>query len=45
MKIIAKPKKEKEILENVKKNADAAKIRKSIIAKADYCVNHLCGCK
>jgi|TARA_B100000315_G_scaffold229550_1_gene239221 hypothetical protein len=44
MKVIARPKKEKEILASVKKSAKAEEIRKSIVAKAECCVDHLCGC-
>ncbi len=45
MKIIAKPKKEKKILASVKKDAKAEEIYKSMVAKAECCVDHLCGCK
>jgi len=45
MKIVAKPTAEKKVLEPVKKNADPAKIHASIVAKAECCVDHLCGCK
>ncbi len=45
MKIIAKPKHETQILASVNKNAKADNIHKGIIERAEYCVNHLCGCK
>jgi hypothetical protein len=45
MKIVAKPTAEKTVLEPVKKNIDPAKIHASIVAKAQCCVDHLCGCK
>jgi hypothetical protein len=45
MKIRAKHTEEKKVLESVKKNADPAKIHASIVAKAECCVDHLCGCK
>lgn len=44
MKIVAKPKKEEKVLASVKKNAKAKEIHKSIIARAECCVDHLCGC-
>ena len=44
IKIVAKPKKEKHILESVDKNADKKKIRKGILDRAETCVDHLCGC-
>lgn len=45
MKVIAKPKKEEKVLACVKKNAKAKEIHKSIIARAECCVDHLCGCR
>jgi hypothetical protein len=41
---IAKPRKEKEVLKPVSKDAKAEEIRKSIVAQAQCCVQHLCGC-
>lgn len=45
MKIVAKPVSEQKILRPVRKNADAAKIHAAIVAKAQCCVDHLCGCR
>lgn len=45
MKIVAKPKTESKILASVNKDAKADDIYKGIVAKAECCVNHLCGCK
>jgi len=45
MKIVAKPVSEKAVLQPTKKNADPAKIHAGIVAKAQCCVDHLCGCK
>ncbi len=44
MKIIAKPKREEEILASVDKKADSKIILKGMITKAECCVQHLCGC-
>lgn len=44
MKIISKPKEEKKILSSVRKEAKADEIHKSIVDKAECCVDHLCGC-
>ena len=45
MKVVAKPVSEKAVLQSTKKNADPVKIHAGIIAKAQCCVDHLCGCK
>lgn len=45
MKVIAKPVSEATVLQLTTKNADAATIHASRIAKAECCVDHLCGCK
>ncbi len=44
MKVIAKPRQEEEILASTTKEADAKEIFNSIVAKAECCVDHLCGC-
>lgn len=44
MKIISKPKAEAKVLASVKKDAKPEEIRRSLIAKAECCVDHLCGC-
>jgi hypothetical protein len=45
MKVLAKPVSQKKILESVQKNSDPSKIHAAIVAKAECCVDHLCGCK
>jgi hypothetical protein len=45
MKIVAKPVSERKILDPVRKNADARKIHAGMVAKAQCCVDHLCGCR
>ena len=45
MKIVAKPRKEKEIRGAVSKKATQKKIVSDIVAKSECCVDHLCGCK
>lgn len=44
MNIIAEPVKEEEILAVVEKEAKAEDIYLSMVAKAECCVDHLCGC-
>ncbi|MCJ7481765.1 MAG: hypothetical protein MUO31_02245 [Thermodesulfovibrionales bacterium] len=44
MKIITKPMKEKSILASTRKNTSKKQIVKGMISKAEYCVDHLCGC-
>lgn len=44
MKVIAKPKTEQQILASVNENATPEEIYEGIVAKAECCVNHLCGC-
>lgn len=45
MKIVKKAKSEKMFLSPVKRSASASDIRDGIVAKAQACVDHLCGCK
>jgi hypothetical protein len=45
MRVIAEPVTQQKILEPVQKNADAVKIHAAMVAKAQSCVDHLCGCK
>lgn len=45
MKIVKFAKSEKIILDCVKRSASASNIRDTIMAKAQCCVDHLCGCK
>ena len=45
MKVLAKPVSQKKILESVQKNSDPSKIHAAIVAKAECCVDHLCGCR
>lgn len=44
MEIIAHPKTEDEILAVVAEEADGKMIREEMVSKAEYCVDHLCGC-
>ena len=44
IKIITKPKEEKEVLASVEKKTNRKKIFEETIDKAENCVNHLCGC-
>jgi hypothetical protein len=44
MKVIAEPRKEEEILASTRKETNAKDIQESIVAKAECCVDHLCGC-
>ena len=44
MKVIAKPKKEKEILASVERDAKTEEIKKGLTKRGGNCVNHLCGC-
>ena len=44
MKVIVQPKEEKELLLAVKEEAKHEDIRDGIIAQAQCCVDHLCGC-
>jgi len=44
MRIISPPKAEKELLVAVKDEAKPEDIREGIIAQAECCVDHLCGC-
>ena len=43
--IVRKPKKEAEVLATAKKGADKEKILKDMEARAECCVDHLCGCR
>jgi len=45
MTIVRKPKKESEVLAAARKGADKEKILKEMVAKAECCVDHLCGCR
>ena len=45
MRIVSKPKKESEVLAAARKGADKEKILKEMVAKAECCVDHLCGCR
>jgi hypothetical protein len=45
MKIVAKPVSQKKVLEPTRKNAEPAKIHAAMVAKAECCVDHLCGCR
>ncbi len=45
MTVIRKPKKESAVLAAAKKGADSEKILKEMVARAECCVDHLCGCK
>ena len=45
MKIVKKPKTEKNVLSSVEKEAKAKEIYKGMVARAECCVIHLCGCK
>lgn len=44
MKVISRPRKEAVVLAAVKKKANAKEIHKGIVARAENCVDHLCGC-
>jgi hypothetical protein len=44
VKIIVKPRQEEEILASTRKDADPKEVLRSIVAKAECCVDHLCGC-
>ena len=44
MKVIAKPLTEEQVLAPVSEDATAEEIYKGFVAKAECCVNHLCGC-
>jgi hypothetical protein len=45
MKVLANPVSQRKILESVRKNSDPSRIHAAIVAKAECCVDHLCGCK
>jgi hypothetical protein len=45
MKVLANPVSQRKVLESVRKNSDPIKIHAAIVAKAECCVDHLCGCK
>lgn len=45
MKIVAEPKKEKQVLASVRQEAKPEDIQKGIEERAEGCVVHLCGCK
>jgi len=44
MKVIAKPKEEKELLIAVSEEAKPKDVQQGIIAQGQCCVDHLCGC-
>ena len=44
MKVITKPLTEEQVLAPVSEDATAEEIYKGFVAKAECCVNHLCGC-
>jgi hypothetical protein len=44
MKVIAPPKEEEELLLAVNEEAKPEEIHEGIVAQAQCCVNHLCGC-
>jgi hypothetical protein len=44
MKIVAKPKPEDKVVASVRKGAKAQSIYKSMLTRAESCVDHLCGC-
>ncbi len=44
MKLLEAPKTEAAILAEVSEHANSRMILSGIIAKAEYCVDHLCGC-
>ncbi len=44
MKIIKKPKSEKQILVAVRKEGKSNEIYQGMISRAECCVDHLCGC-
>ena len=45
MTIVRKPKKESDVLAAAKKGVDKQKILKDMVARAECCVDHLCGCR
>ena len=45
MKVIAKPVSEKQVLESTQKKTTPEKIHAGMVAKAECCVDHLCGCR
>lgn len=45
MKVMKKASSEKDFLAPVMRSASASEIRDGLIAKAQCCVDHLCGCK
>lgn len=45
MKIVSTPTEEKKILATVSPDTTAKEIQEMMAAKAESCVDHLCGCK
>lgn len=45
MKVLKSAQSEKSFLSPVERTASATEIRDGLIAKAQACVDHLCGCK
>jgi hypothetical protein len=44
MKVISKPKPEEKVVAPVGEKATAEALYKSLVERAEACVNHLCGC-
>lgn len=44
MEVLLKPKLEKEITASVSESATSEEVVRSMISKAECCVDHLCGC-
>ena len=44
MKIIVQPTEEADLLASVEEEAEAEEIYEGIVLRAEYCVDHLCGC-
>jgi hypothetical protein len=45
MKFVLRPISEKKVLEPTRKKTTVEKIHAGIVARAECCVDHLCGCK
>lgn len=45
MKIVSSPTEEERVLATVNPDATAKEIQEAMTAKAECCVDHLCGCK
>ena len=44
MRVIANAVSEQEVLLSTSKDANSEQIRDAIVARSEYCVDHLCGC-